>query len=126
ERATGHLGFMPFLLLPWLAYFYLRALQELRWALAAGGVIAYAVFAGGPYPFVMFCVYVGLLVIFDLGRLAAARQWRALARPPSIGLVAAAVAVGLSAIKLGPVVDFMSEYPREVMEHDYLAPWQVW
>jgi hypothetical protein len=47
-------------------------------------------------------------------------------RPAAVGAAIAALAVLVAAVKLLPVVDFMSEYPRHHGESDYLAAWQVW
>jgi hypothetical protein len=127
ERATGHVGFMPFLLLPWLLYFYDRAKSELRFVVPCALTIAYCIFAGAPYPFVMFMLYTALLVAWDAGGAVVKRRaWREALRYVGMGALIALLVALVASVKALAVVDFMSEYPRKVYEWDYLAKWQVW
>ena len=126
ERATGHLGFMPFLLLPWLAYAYERARAEPRFAVVCGLLVAWCVVAGGPYPFVFFCAYLGLQAAYDVGTGALRRDPARAKRAAGIAALAVGLGAAVAAVKLWPVVDFMSEYPRRWDEPDFLLPWQVW
>jgi len=48
--AVGHCDHLTFLFEPLVAYFFLRALDDLRWGIGAAAVLAFMYFSGGPYP----------------------------------------------------------------------------
>lgn len=131
---AGHATFLPYFYLPWILLFFLRAVDSgaLSYTVAAGAVIAVAIFNGGIYVTFMFAVALGVLAaLLALFR----RDWRPLALIAAVGTFA----VLFSAPKLLPVETFVSN-PRtvdtryvvpgpevmslEMVEHAFLDPFQ--
>ena len=116
----GHATFLPFLYLPWLLLAYESSREKLRNSVWIGLLLAETVFEGGIYPLALFLLVLVFEAVYDLlselGRWRHARHWR----PIGIGLIAALVFVGVSAVKLGPVMQYLGDAPRHIKLDDSL------
>jgi len=118
QAAAGHLWHSYYAYMPWVLYFYDRAQQRGAWngrwtdAVWSGVFVALMVYAGAVYPLPQ-----TILCLALYGSLLALLTWTV--RPIWTGLVAAGVAMGLSAPKLFPISEFFSRTPRyfESLEH---------
>jgi hypothetical protein len=115
-------------LIPWLALGFEAGLRK-RWAIVGGGaVMAWIVFGGGSYmvPYgtlVLFALFVNetIRAVFKLDGEESVKWWR-----PAATLAAmACVALALSAIKLLPLLEFLSGHPRPVDQKDLTNPFQA-
>ena len=115
-------------LIPWLALGFEAGLRK-RWAIVGGGaVMAWIVFGGGSYmvPYgslVLFTLFVNetIRAIFKMDGEESVKWWR-----PAATLAAMAViALALSAIKLLPLLEFLSGHPRPVDQKDLTNPFQA-
>jgi hypothetical protein len=116
QAAVGHTWHLQYGLLPWAFYFFERsqAPGKLRWAIAAGVVMALQCFWGAIYPLphtaLLLSGYALLTALFG-------KTWR-----PLLGLaIAGPVALGLSAPKLFAVVDHMSDVPRLIDSNEVIG-----
>ncbi|MBW2263994.1 MAG: hypothetical protein JRG91_18690, partial [Deltaproteobacteria bacterium] len=109
----GHPPFLTFLLAPWALLCFEKGLGSRRWILAGGGVMAIVFMEGGavPLPFISF-----MLVVWAACRtvvlLATSRAEFPVHRPLATLAAMAAVAAGLSAFRLLPVLDTLYANPR--------------
>jgi len=120
--AVGHSVFLPSFYLPWMVYFFLRAVQTgaARPALLAGAVFALTIWNGG--------LHIVPMAVFAIGVFAAAlaasrRNWRPLAIGVLVGLSGALYA----APKLLPVTQFVTsdrfwDSRDESKQRDWLSP----
>jgi len=115
----GQLWFTPFLLMPWVWWAWERALRDARWAILLAALFALAALEGGVYPVpLMFAA-----LAFDaLGRLWRAEERRGLAKA---ALVFAVLFPLLGAIKLVPVMYFLSGNPRLTPVDDRMTPGEI-
>jgi hypothetical protein len=102
----GQLWFAPFLLMPWVLWSYERALRDPRWTVLLAGLFALAVCEGGVYP-VPFMLTA--LALDALARLRSQEDRRGLA---VAGALFAVLFPLLAAVKLVPVLRFLSAVPR--------------
>jgi len=102
----GQLWFAPFLLMPWVLWSYERALRDPRWTVLLAALFALAVCEGGVYPVpLMFTA----LALDALARLRSKEDRRGLAMA---GALFAVLFPLLAAVKLLPVLRFLSAIPR--------------
>jgi hypothetical protein len=118
HMAAGHLSFIAWLALPWVALFTLLAIESgmLSWAVLAGLVTALMWQEGGVYPTGHAILLAAVLCV------ALAISGRSL-RPLMILAVIGMFTVGFGAIKLLPAYNFMQLYPRPmgIKVNDYPA-----
>jgi hypothetical protein len=113
QLAAGHTWHLVYGLVPWVLYFYDRAvgasptLPAPRWrdTVYLGAVLAMMVYAGGIYPLPQTAVVVGL---YGVALSVVTRS----ARPLGVGLAGGAIALGLCAPKLLPVLEVLARFPR--------------
>jgi hypothetical protein len=113
QLAAGHTWHMVYGLVPWVLYFYDRAVgadplrgpPRRRDTVYMGVAVAMMVYAGGIYPLPQTAVIVGL---YGVALAAVLRSYR----PIGVGAVAGVVAVGLSAPKLLPMMELLARFPR--------------
>jgi hypothetical protein len=107
QAAVGHTWHLQYALLPWALFFFERALARpnLRWAAAAGSMLALQCYWGGIYPLPHTALF---LALYALLRAGLERSSRALV---ALGVVAF-VSVGLSAPKLFAALDQLQVLPR--------------
>jgi hypothetical protein len=126
QLAAGHGWHLVYAWTPWVLFFFDRAagvrpeLGPPRWrdAVWAGACLAMMVYSGGVVPLSQTAI---ALVAYAVLVAAAARSER-----PLVALgVSAAVAVGLSAPKLLPVLAVMARHPRVVDSTETLDPTQL-
>jgi hypothetical protein len=106
--AAGHATFLPYFYLPWVLFFFLRALEgaPLRNAVGAAAIVAVSIYNGGIHISFMNGV---ALACFACVAAALRRDWRPVALLATVG----ALAFLFAAPKLLPVVAFVSD-PRMV------------
>ena len=106
--AVGHATFLPYFYLPWVLFFFLRAIDggRLRDSVAAAAIIAASIYSGGIHISFMSGV---ALAWFSFAAAALGRDWRPIAVLGAVG----ALAFLLAAPKLLPVSAFVSD-PRLV------------
>ncbi len=109
----GHTPFLTFLLAPWAILCLEKGMASRRWLLAGGAVMTVVFLEGGavPFPFISFMLLVWAACRTVL--LLAAREPGHPVHAPLASLAGmAAVAVGLSAFRLLPVIDTLLANPR--------------
>ncbi len=107
QAAVGHTWHLQYALMPWAFFFFERALSRpsLRWAAAAGAMMALQCFWGGIYPLPHTALFLSL---YALARAGLDRSPR-----PVVALgIAALTSVGLSAPKLFAALDHLQVLPR--------------
>ena len=115
-RATeGHLVFLPFAFLPFVAAFYIRSFEKGR---ALPNIILSALFlvwiffAGGAYPFPVTIIFLSFYTLFSVISRKSLK--------PVINLVLIGVfAALLGAVKVLPSYEFFSEAPRKTQDTQY-------
>lgn len=121
QRLThGHFEWIAIAWIPFVLLALHRSAGALDPRFVALGALclAFVVLDGGPYQFVFFGVFLGAYVLLQS---VAARSFRPVAALALIGLLGA----GLAAIKLVPVYEIASRYPRELSEGNfYGAPFR--
>jgi|GEM_PF-1972236 len=111
----GHSAFLPFFFLPWAAFFYDVGKRHLAGAVGLGLTLALQLMEGGMYPFSLTGGMLAFLAVFDLW--TAAQSRRAVVRTAVGALLVMLVA---AAVKLVVVLEFTSEFPRQVPVKDSL------
>jgi hypothetical protein len=123
QLAAGHLWHLTYALVPWTLFFLDRAIGaepslgpprrgDVVWA---GACMAFMVYAGAAYPWPQTVL---LLVVYALWLAVATRSlW-----PVTALALSSAVAFGLSAPKLLPVLDVLARYPRVTTSAIRLSP----
>ncbi|NOZ01402.1 MAG: hypothetical protein GXP54_05875, partial [Deltaproteobacteria bacterium] len=108
----GQFTMLTFQFLPWLLAFYIRSLNDLRFALAGAAVFALTLIEGGTYGAPMGAFFLGCYAAYRFfeGRLA----FRALA---SLALILS-VGVLLAAPKLVPMLGFWMDHQRSLPPTD--------
>ncbi|MEW5851972.1 MAG: sulfatase-like hydrolase/transferase [Myxococcota bacterium] len=110
----GHSAFLPFFLMPWAAYFYLSGLRTLQGGVALGLTLGLMLLEGGMYPF---SLTLGMLCFLAAHDLVTSSEKRAVLRT---GVVALLTVLPAAAVKLGPLMEFVGEFPRTVPVKDSL------
>ncbi len=123
QLAMGHLWHLVFGLAPWVLFFLDRAIgaeptqspPRRADAVWAGVTLAFVVYLGGaqPWPSIL-----ALVVVYGVWLAVSTRSLRPLAM---LG-VTLAVAFGLSAPKLVPVLDVLARYPRPTIAAAVVSP----
>jgi hypothetical protein len=121
QASSGHLWHLAYAWTPLAVYFFDRAIREgaTRMAVAAGATLALMIYLGGIYP-----VPHTALVLAILAGVAATTS-RSAAPLRALG-VAAAVAVGLAAPKLVPVMLTLGRFPRVIGSHEPITLADLW
>ncbi len=114
---NGQTSMAAFAGLPWLALFVLRARRDLRFALAAGGVLATMTLSGGVYPTAFGALLIGALSAFSI--LESPRAWARMAIAATASLTAFAA---FAAVKLAPMLEFLRDHGRPVGRDDAISP----
>jgi len=98
--------------LPWAFLFYLKGLDNRRFAVAAGGALALMYLNGGAYPLAVTLLFLGVFTLL----LAFVREYPVglLARLFGLALL---FLVGFGAIKLLPSIEFQRQHPRLVYDY---------
>jgi len=117
--AVGHMDHMTFLFQPLAVLFYLKALDDRRWAFGVGAVVALMLLSGGPYPFTFTSI---LLVVLSLFYCARRNNWR----PFTTAVLSLVIAAGLSAAKLVSMVEFTILSPPVEPDVSGIGPRAVW
>jgi hypothetical protein len=132
--AVGHATFLTYFYLPWVLFFFLRAIDtgQLRYAVVTAGILALAVYNGGIHVTFMTAV---ALMSFAVVAAVSRRDWRPVALVALVGTLA----VLFAAPKLVPVTAFVSDprmvdtryFPpgadtmgRDMFQHAFLDPYQ--
>ncbi len=116
HESGGHVGFVPFYLLPWVWLAWRKACEQWRYSAAVAGLMALTIFEGGIYPLAYFTV----LIAFD-GAIQLATQWRRWKSILVAGVVSGVLAGLMGAFRLWPIMDTMGDYPRPTAERDVLS-----
>ncbi|MBN2358440.1 MAG: hypothetical protein JXR83_03245 [Deltaproteobacteria bacterium] len=111
----GHASFLAFLYLPWLLIAYDAARARLRYSILVGLILVECLLEGGVYPTPFFALVLVFQATYDVVTGPVAR-WR----PLAVGAIALAVLVSVSAVKLFPTLQFISDAPRVVPLDDRL------
>jgi hypothetical protein len=122
QIAAGHTWHLLYGLLPWILYFFDRAIDPVtprrdgaRFVVLAGACLALMVYGDAiyPVPHTAFALVVyGLLVARNTRRL----------RPVYALAAFGAVAIGLSAPKLGPLLEALGRFPRIIKSDEAIWP----
>ncbi|MFZ5895314.1 MAG: hypothetical protein ACOY0T_29930 [Myxococcota bacterium] len=127
QTAVGHTWHLQYAITPWVFYCFERALSERgdftasarRFALTAGALLAYLVYAGGIYPLphtALFLVtYASLRALFACSL-----------RPLPIVALAGIAALALAAPKLLAVLDYMQGTPRLIDSNERIGLGELW
>jgi hypothetical protein len=110
-----HDEFIPFAYIPWLLLFYRMGMENRRWCALGGVVMAIMILEGGVYAVPYALVF---LTLYALLEAAVQRKFSPLV--PLFLIVALGVAV--SAMKLFPLLDFVSRYPRPTYWREPVLP----
>ncbi|MGH7436672.1 MAG: hypothetical protein ACRENE_13445 [Polyangiaceae bacterium] len=121
QLAAGHTWHLVYGLTPWALYFYDRAAGASplhgapRWrdTVYLGVTIAMMVYTGGIYPLPQTAL---LVAVYGVALSIVTRSLR----PLGVGLVGGAIAVGLAAPKLLPIVEVLSRFPRLIDSTEFM------
>jgi hypothetical protein len=121
QISSGHMWHLAYAWMPLALYFFDRAVRdgETRLAVAAGATMALMIYVGGIYPLPHTALLLGVFTI------CAAIQRRA-ASPLGLLLLAGAVAFGLSAPKLLPVLVTVGHFPRVIPSNEPIGLADLW
>ncbi len=118
--AWGHHGFLSFAYLPLVMLAYEAARDRLVAAVGLGAVVALMLIEGGAYPVPMTVVVLALRVGHDV-----VLQPRRAGHLLLVGAVAGAIAFGLTAPKLLPMLVYITEHKRSIRRRDMMLLSQV-
>lgn len=103
--AIGHVSFLGVTLFPLLLYAYERSLDEIAWSIPTGFVAAWIAVLGGTFTPVL------AAELLFLWAVSCAVERRSVS-PFLVLLPACLVAISVSAIRMFPVFEFISDHPR--------------
>jgi hypothetical protein len=105
--AAGQTNFMSIAYVPFLYYFYVKGINDVRYSIASGYVFAIMIFEGGTYT----VPHTGLfIVILSLFLTIQNKSWK----PLRATVVSGITGCLLSAIKLLPFLEFFKIAPRRI------------
>lgn len=110
----GHWGFAAVSLYPWAAWSFLAGLDDRRWLLLSLGCSVWVAFHWGVYTLPWLFL---VLFAFALGEAARRRSAWPLAAFAGVALFT----VGLAAVRLGPVLEYVHRFPRRTTDVDRLG-----
>ncbi len=117
---NGQTSMAVFELLPWLALWFLRAVEDPRFSLAAGAVLAIMATSAGVYPTIT-----GALMMVLMASLQGVYEGKwGLFRALRAGALSALAMVGFAALKLLPMLDFLRDHRRPI-ERDDAISWHL-
>lgn len=117
----GHIGWIGFCVLPWVLLTFDRWIEgRTRHVLYGGLLLAWIFGHFGVYPYPYACLTLGF---YGLARGIAAKKFlRAIA-----GIAAmVALSLGFAALRLLPILDFIRDHPRKVVDPDILKLAELW
>jgi hypothetical protein len=103
--AAGHIPFQYFAALPWLLFFYKKALTKQVHILSAGGVVAFMLLGSGAAVPMLFSLF--FLFIFSLFDIDAKRTYR----PPGMAILIGICGLAFGAVKFMPMYDYLTRHP---------------
>lgn len=92
---------------PWIFLFFLKAEQQAKFAIVTGILLSLTIFEGVSY---IFPITVLMLFVYSLLYGIFRRNWK-LAK---IFLIVIAIGCGIAAVRMLPMYEFFSKYPREL------------
>jgi hypothetical protein len=112
-------------LVPWIALSFENGLRRRWWIVGGGAFIAWLVLGGATYVLPFTALMLGMLVVYETVRARlrldgedSVRWYRPLATAAGMG----AIAAGLAAIRLVPLVAFLGSHTRPVAQKDFASP----
>ncbi|MCP4913954.1 MAG: hypothetical protein GY909_12650 [Oligoflexia bacterium] len=111
--AQGHHEFIPGMLIPFLFYFYRQ--NDLKNILGTAVTLSWMFLGGAVYLVVISMTTIGMFHLFRVIKRRSILELKVL-------VATLALFMGISAIKLFPVLDYMSQFPRVI--HDF-SGWSV-
>ncbi len=115
---VGHTNFASVALFPYLVLFYRRALDNRYYAIAVGAIAAWIIALGGTSTPAMAMI---LLVTIALTDVASSRS----STPLAVLALSGAWAIGLSAYRLLPAMEFALDHPRRQWQTDSTGLLQI-
>lgn len=103
--AAGHIPFHYFCALPWLLFFYKKALADPWHILSMGAVTAFMILGSGAAVPLLFSLFI--LFLFSLFDVDSRRGYR----PPLYAILGSLCGMFFAAIKFIPMVDYLARYP---------------
>jgi len=117
----GHVGWVGFALVPWVLWAFHASLDgDRRMVIVGGAFLAWIFFHWGAYQYPYTCVALGVYGLL-LGLIR-----RQIGASLGVGLGMAFVSLGLVAVRLLPLVAFISQHPRSVRDVDRLSLSDLW
>ncbi len=113
----GWVFMFNFNLVPWCLYAYQQALARRWWIVGGGAFMAWIILGGGTYVAPYTAIALALLCLYETVR-GEVKRWV----PVATLAATAAVAVGLCAVRLFPMVDFLLSHGRPVDQKDQMTP----
>ncbi|MGE0784308.1 MAG: hypothetical protein AB7S26_01370 [Sandaracinaceae bacterium] len=108
----GHSTFLAFHYLPWIFYCWRRANDDVRYAGGVAALMGMVLVEGGTYPFPLTCVFLGWDFFTQLV------QGPTRLRVLRTATISGALTLVVGAIRLWPIYEVMSRYPRETRMED--------
>lgn len=115
---VGHTNFASVALFPYLVLFYRRAIDNWRYTIAAGAIAAWIIALGGTSTPAMAMILLITIALID------AVSSRSIA-PFKVLALSGAWAVGLSAYRLLPALEFALDHPRRQWQTDATSLLQI-
>jgi hypothetical protein len=111
---VGHTWFLSIAYLPYVVFFYLKSLENVKFAILSGAFIALMILEGGIYPAPM----TSLFLVFFAAFLAL--KQRSFTAIKSLCIVAV-FSFLFSAVKFIPAMEFFWDYPRFIESSDHIS-----
>jgi len=122
----GHPPFLAFQLVPWAILALERGLDSFGWTVAGGAILAIVFLEGGAVPLPLTSIFLVLWAMCRTAQVLASEPrevpWH---RPLATLAAMAAVAAGMAAFRLVPVVDTLLNNPRVWELQDWYTPGQI-
>lgn len=124
----GWVFMFHYALIPWVALSFEEGIRKRWWIVAGGFFMAWLVLGGGTYVAPYTGLVLALLFVNETARAALrldgdeSARWY---RPALVLLGMAAIAVGLSAIRLFPLLELLTSHARPVEQKDQTGPISV-
>jgi hypothetical protein len=115
---VGHTNFASVGLFPYLVLFYRRSLEDRRYVIAVGGIAAWTIALGGTSTPAWAMVLLLTIAVIDTASLRTSKPFKVLA----LGTVCA---VGFSAFRLFPALEFAIDHPRRQWQTDSTGLFQL-
>jgi len=109
---VGHTIYFMMGLFPWILFFYLKALENIKYVFPAALFIAFLIFGGAVYPIVFIALILGLYSLFI------SMQSKSF-KPLIIAIVILISFFLIAAIKLFPLMEFTKKYASVQQDTQY-------